>query len=49
MVAANAKVQEWEALMAKFQEVSADKPGFEKWRRMERVFYLPKAKPPVAP
>ena len=37
---ANSKVQEWEALMSKFQQVLPQtKPG-EKWLRMERIFKL---------
>jgi L-rhamnose mutarotase len=38
--AANAKVQEWEALMGKFQQpLPQAKPG-ERWMVMERVFSL---------
>jgi L-rhamnose mutarotase len=38
--ASNAKVQEWEALMWKFQKaVPGAKPG-EKWVRMEKIFEL---------
>ena len=38
--AANAKVQEWEALMAQFQqELPQSKPG-QKWVIMEKVFDL---------
>lgn len=37
---ANPKVQEWEALMWKFQQALPEaKPG-EKWLRMERIFKL---------
>jgi L-rhamnose mutarotase len=36
----NAKVQEWEKLMWKFQQaLPQSKPG-EKWLRMERIFKL---------
>ena len=39
--AANPKVQEWEALMWKFQQaLPFAKPG-EKWVRMEKIFSLP--------
>jgi L-rhamnose mutarotase len=38
--AANAKVQEWEALMARFQqELPQSRPG-QKWVVMEKVFSL---------
>jgi L-rhamnose mutarotase len=38
--AANAKVQEWEALMWQYQQaIPGSKPG-EKWRLMERIFSL---------
>ena len=40
MDAANAKVQEWETLMWKYQEaIPAAKPG-EKWVMMDKVFSL---------
>lgn len=40
--AANAKVQEWERLMWRFQQaLPGAKPG-EKWMRMERIFKLEK-------
>jgi L-rhamnose mutarotase len=38
----NPKVQEWEALMWKFQQaLPSARPG-EKWLRMDRVFKLPR-------
>lgn len=40
--AANVKVQEWEALMWKYQQaLPGAKPG-EKWILMEKIFELPK-------
>jgi L-rhamnose mutarotase len=37
---ANMKVQEWEQLMWKYQQtIPGSKPG-EKWRLMERIFFL---------
>jgi len=40
MDAANPKVQEWEALMWKFQQpLSSARPG-EKWARMDKIFQL---------
>ena len=38
--AGNAKVQEWENLMWKFQQPLADAEPGEKWMLMERVFKL---------
>ncbi len=37
----NAKVQEWENLMWRFQKALPDAQPGEKWLRMERVFKLP--------
>ena len=40
MDASNKKVQEWEALMWKYQQaIPGGKPG-EKWRLMEKIFTL---------
>jgi L-rhamnose mutarotase len=36
----NPKVQEWEALMWKFQQPLEDAAPGEKWLRMERIFKL---------
>ena len=37
---ANEKVQEWEELMWKYQQaIPGGKPG-EKWRLMERIFFM---------
>jgi L-rhamnose mutarotase len=36
----NPRVQEWEALMARFQDVGADSDPTKKWRRMEKIFQL---------
>lgn len=42
MDAANPKVQEWERLMARFQDVGEDAAGDagKKWRRMGKIFQL---------
>lgn len=39
---ANPRVQEWEALMWKFQQVLPDAQPGEKWQLMERIFQLEK-------
>jgi L-rhamnose mutarotase len=40
MDAANPKVQEWEALMAKFQDVGPDADLNAKWKLMRKIFQL---------
>ena len=40
----NPKVQEWEALMWKFQRPLPDSAPGEKWRLMERIFQLEETK-----
>jgi L-rhamnose mutarotase len=40
MDAANPAVQEWEALMAKFQDVDAADDPSGKWKVMEKIFQL---------
>ena len=40
MDAANPKVQEWEALVAKFQDVGADSSFGAKWKLMQKIFQL---------
>jgi L-rhamnose mutarotase len=40
MDAANPKVQEWEALMAKFQDVGPETDQSAKWKPMRKVFQL---------
>ena len=40
MDAANPRVQEWEALMARFQDVSATDDPAAKWKPMQKVFQL---------
>ena len=40
MDAANPKVQEWEALMGHFQNVSVDADPYSRWQLMEKVFQL---------
>ena len=40
MDAANPKVQEWEALMAKFQDVGPDADPSAKWKPMRKIFQL---------
>jgi len=37
---ANPVVQEWESLMAKFQDVGADADPSAKWRLMQKIFQL---------
>ena len=37
---ANAKVQEWEALMARFQDVEETSDPSAKWRVMRQIFQL---------
>ena len=32
--------QEWERHMCQFQDCGADVSAYEKWRMMERMFYL---------
>ena len=39
---ANPRVQQWEALMWKFQQALADAQPGEKWLAMERIFQLEK-------
>lgn len=36
----NPRVQEWEALMAKFQDVGVEADPSAKWRRMDKIFQL---------
>ena len=38
----NAKVQEWELLMEKFQRVEASRENNNKWKLMNRIFSLDK-------
>jgi L-rhamnose mutarotase len=38
--AANARVQEWEALMARFQDIGADADPGAKWKLMQKIFQL---------
>jgi L-rhamnose mutarotase len=40
MDAANPRVQEWEALMAKFQDVGGDADPSAKWKPMRKIFQL---------
>jgi len=40
MDAANPKVQEWEALMARFQDVGASADPSAKWKLMGKIFQL---------
>jgi L-rhamnose mutarotase len=40
MDAANPKVQQWEALMGQFQNVSADDDPYSRWQPMQKVFQL---------
>jgi len=40
MDAANPKVQEWEALMAKFQDVGPNADHGAKWKPMRKIFQL---------
>lgn len=40
MDAANPRVQEWEALMAKFQDVGPDDDPGGKWKVMRKIFQL---------
>ncbi len=40
MDAANPKVQEWEQLMSRFQNVDTDGSDFKKWRLMQKIFQL---------
>jgi len=40
MDAANPRVQEWEALMAKFQDVGPDSDPGAKWKVMRKIFQL---------
>jgi len=40
MDAANPRVQEWEALMARFQDVGLDADPSAKWRPMQKIFQL---------
>ncbi|ADW69544.1 L-rhamnose mutarotase [Granulicella tundricola] len=40
MDAGNPKVQEWEAMMGRFQNVSADDDPYSRWQSMDRVFQL---------
>jgi len=40
MDAANPRVQEWETLMAKFQDVGPDADFGAKWKLMEQIFQL---------
>ena len=41
MDAANPAVQEWESLMARFQDVGAEDDPSAKWRVMAKIFQLP--------
>ncbi len=40
MDAANPKVQEWELLMARFQDVAEGADQSSKWKPMEKIFQL---------
>lgn len=40
MDAANPRVQEWEALVAKFQDVGEDSSFGAKWKPMRKIFQL---------
>ena len=40
MDAANPRVQQWEALMARFQDVGPDADPSAKWRPMHKIFQL---------
>jgi L-rhamnose mutarotase len=40
MDSTNPKVQEWEALMAQFQDVQASTDPSAKWKRMDKIFQL---------
>lgn len=48
---ANPMVQEWEKLMARYQDVSADAAGDagKKWRKMQKIFQLRPAEPDTQP
>ena len=43
MDSANPRVQEWEALVAKFQDVGADSSFGAKWKLMHKIFQLAQA------
>jgi len=40
MDAANPRVQQWESLMARFQDVSATDDAAAKWKPMQKIFQL---------